>query len=506
MNYYPPPIIIYSAPRAINNHQLKLTMTSKTVRGSFNNWMFTINNPIVNDLPDRFTNNCDFVTWQLEKGEKGTPHLQGYLVLKTNPKNKNGRTKKWLLENIAPMGVYFEPRMAPTHKQAIDYCNKVETRVAGPWTIGTKPDEGVVKGGRAAGAVHKRTVEDLLGDIKDGATDRQVLDKYPRLAMTMTKGIERARLILSQDETRVQPYCVVFHGPTGTGKSHRAAAIMANNGGGFIFRKGNSGNMWADGYDPIRHPVVVFEEMDGSFMPYRQLLRICDKWQLVLDTKGGAVNFCPKIIVFTAHKHPKEWYNEDSTKDITELMRRLTGAYGAIIEMKTPYVQPALDEPDLADIIDLLETGELVDQVKQIIDLTSDEDISEGGDLDHTPQDAWQGGNDVQVRALDFEDDGEYAQNTDDHWIDIRDAESNETEYRERYSEEDRDAMRRAQRVPLKRTDTSTIGIVKPPKAASPADFRAAGHIPGQSKLSWKKTQKVDDDDDVDDKCHQTYE
>jgi len=488
-------------------------MTTKTVRGSFRNWMFTINNPIVNDLPDRFANNCEFITWQLERGEKGTPHLQGYMVLKANPANKNGRTKKWVLDNIAPMGCYFEPRNG-SHEQAVHYCNKpIEgckckhcepkpVRLAGPWTVGKWDEVESARhaaGGRAAGAVHKRTVEDLLGDIKGGASDREVLDKYPRLAMSMTKGIERARLILSQDHPRVQPYCVVFHGPTGTGKSHRAAEIMKNNGGGFIFRKGNSGNMWADGYDPLRHPVVVYEEMDGGFMPYRQLLRICDKWQLTLDTKGGAVNFCPKIVIFTSNKHPKDWYSQETVPDTTELMRRLTGAYGAIIEMKTPFVQPQLDEPDLADVIDLLETGELVDQVAHIIDITDDDDISEQvfeqhQPVDHTPPDAWQGGDDREVgddTVVDYSEydaERDYNQGFDERWPQHR-------------------PNTRVAPPPLRRTDTAAaaFAIIKPPKA-SDAEFRKHKQIPGQSKLavisktSASTSTHVDPDADLDDK------
>lgn len=487
-------------------------MTAKAIRGSFRGWMFTINNPIVNDLPDRFTNNCEFITWQLEKGEQGTPHLQGYLVLKANPKNKNGRTKKWLLDTLAPMGVYFEPRNG-SHEQAVHYCNKpikdckckhclpVPERLAGPWTFGQWSD---VEGPKRGGAVHKRTVEDLLEDIKSGASDREVLDKYPRLAMSMTKGIERARLILSQDEPRTQPYCVVFHGPTGTGKSHRAAMIMRNNGGGFTFRKGNSGNMWADGYDPLRHPVVCFEEMDGSFMPYRQLLRICDKWQLVLDTKGGAVNFCPKIIIFTSAKHPKEWYSEETVKDVTEMMRRLTGSYGAIIEMKTPFKHDDDDNPELLDIIDLLETGDLVDHVREIVDLTDDADISEiDGVPDHTPEDAWEGGADDHVddwrcSLCDRHDcagtccDAE----PDDIDEDLVEAILSKDARRGGYYGTPYDERTPVQRIPVQRSDTATLGLQR-------VIDKRVGSQPVQSKIKLEARRRLtdDDDEDVDDKC-----
>lgn len=355
--------------------------------------MFTINNPLSVDIPRQWFDECEFITWQLEKGAQGTPHLQGYLVLKQNPKNKNGRTVKWVQDTFGK-GPHYEKRMG-THTQATEYCNKEESRQDGPWTLGAWSEyEGPSRGGKKGGAAHKDKITEMVQDIKNGADDKVILEKYPRLSMSMTKGIEKARLIYARDQGRTQPYVVVFHGSTGTGKSHRAQAIADANGGGFTFRKGNGGNMWADGYDPLLHPVVIFDEMDGSFMSYRQLLRVCDKWPLVLDTKGGAVNFTPKIIVFTAHKHPKEWYSEDTVKDITELMRRLTGSFGAIIEMKIPYAALEDAQPDLIDVIDLLETGDLVDhftsinqESEDVVDLTaSDEDITNWDDLDEEEQ------------------------------------------------------------------------------------------------------------------------
>lgn len=42
-------------------------------------WMFTINNPTNIGIP-RTWQGTDYCCWQLEKGEQGTPHLQGYVA------------------------------------------------------------------------------------------------------------------------------------------------------------------------------------------------------------------------------------------------------------------------------------------------------------------------------------------------------------------------------------------------------------------------------------------
>jgi len=43
------------------------------------NWMFTINNPDDTDDPNAWE--VKYVVWQLEEGESGTPHYQGYVEL-----------------------------------------------------------------------------------------------------------------------------------------------------------------------------------------------------------------------------------------------------------------------------------------------------------------------------------------------------------------------------------------------------------------------------------------
>ena len=45
------------------------------------NWLFTINNPTSPDIPKSWSN-VKYCIWQLEEGENGTSHLQGYVILK----------------------------------------------------------------------------------------------------------------------------------------------------------------------------------------------------------------------------------------------------------------------------------------------------------------------------------------------------------------------------------------------------------------------------------------
>lgn len=86
-------------------------------------WIFVKHNPLSNDLPTKFKDLVT-VTWQLEKGSRGIPHLQG-VVQFLYPKSF-GQVRDMLPK------AYWHP-MLGTHQEAMSYCSKVPTRVEGPW-------------------------------------------------------------------------------------------------------------------------------------------------------------------------------------------------------------------------------------------------------------------------------------------------------------------------------------------------------------------------------------
>jgi len=86
------------------------------------NWMFTINNPLPADSPLSWPG-VKYLVYQKEKGENGTPHLQGYVQFELQKqlvgvKKLNARA-------------HWEKRMG-THEDAVKYCTKKETRIGSP--------------------------------------------------------------------------------------------------------------------------------------------------------------------------------------------------------------------------------------------------------------------------------------------------------------------------------------------------------------------------------------
>nr|AUF34976.1 putative replication-associated protein [uncultured virus] len=114
---------------------------------------------------------------------------------------------------------------------------------------------------------------------------------------------------------------VVYHGPTGTGKSRRAW-----NEATFSAYPKIPTNIWWDGYRPNdpAHENVVIDEFRGE-INISHVLRWFDRYPVVVEAKHGAVALCAKRIWITSNIAPQLWYaNRVDPETIEALLRRLT--------------------------------------------------------------------------------------------------------------------------------------------------------------------------------------
>lgn len=89
-------------------------------------WCFTVNNP-EQPLDWSAVKGVRYAVYQMESGESGTPHFQGYVEFSTQPRLA-------ALKKILPTA-HWEPRRG-TRDQARAYCMKDESRLDGPWEFG----------------------------------------------------------------------------------------------------------------------------------------------------------------------------------------------------------------------------------------------------------------------------------------------------------------------------------------------------------------------------------
>lgn len=259
-------------------------------------WVFTLNNPSDADsVPDEWAS-WAYLVWQKERGEEGTPHLQGFVC--------------W----SKPASLAFCKSQSPrahweiargTLDQCVAYCTKKETRELGPWVRGHKPQPG-----------KRNDIIDVTEAIDEGMSLAEVAKSYPSTYVKYHSGIKSYRLETA-NKNRGQPHIYILWGPTGCGKSRFVHSTFP---GAYRKPRGN----WWDGYHT--QEVVIFDDF-YSWIRYDELLRILDWYPHLVEIKGSYVALVATTFVFTSNQDPMLWYRGGKDgkpeRDRSALWRRI---------------------------------------------------------------------------------------------------------------------------------------------------------------------------------------
>ena len=252
----------------------------KTQGQKVQRYLFTWNNPALSgDEFADFLKDIDAVTgfvFQLEVGENGTPHFQGYVEF----------SKRMYTTGVQSLLAPY--RMSLLHAkgnkaQNYAYCTKEDTRTEGPWTYGTCSPENVkVKNG----AQGKRSDMDVFADMvrEKGGLTNEVIDAMPGHAMRYNKHArdlvqlqkvndakdaeiemwkrEYEKMMNGEEFTgQEQRKCILYFGPTAVGKTTKVKMEVMGRLGLRCYEK-QSNNKWWDGYDGELH--VLMDEFKGA--------------------------------------------------------------------------------------------------------------------------------------------------------------------------------------------------------------------------------------------------
>jgi len=227
-----------------------------------------------------------FIVVQLERcPETDRLHWQGFVSLTKQ------RTRSKLQSKFP--GLHCERRKGSVH-DAIAYCEKQDTRVAGPYRDGDIPVQG------------KRTdIEQARELLLAGASELEIADANFGLWCRNRRSFSAYRNLV-WEQRRAKTYSLVYWGTAGTGKTR---AVYDTYGFDRVYDlpRPNGGSVWFDGLSP-GHDVLLLDDFYG-WLPLHLLLKLMDRYPLQVPTKGGMVNFNVKYLYITSNKPWTEWYD-----------------------------------------------------------------------------------------------------------------------------------------------------------------------------------------------------
>lgn len=310
-------------------------------------YVFTLNNPEF--TPTEFSSKIEqsteisYCIFQFEEGESGVPHFQGYLELKSALRMT--AVKKMLSNRL-----HLEKRLG-TPQEASDYCtpskgkpenqgNPDPSYREGPWVFGTI----------SKGQGSRSDIDSLKRLLDEGKSMVEVADACFGSFLRYSRGIKEYKRLKATPRLWEMEVEFAF-GKPGTGKSRYCAEVTETEGFANVYWL--SPGKWFDDYEG--QSIVVIDEFKGS-LPYQLLLRICDRYPLLVESKGGQVNFIPKKVIITSNQLPNEWYRFPEVGDVNAILRRLTKimyfraqddvqSYDTYARFIADYVQEKVDAP-----------------------------------------------------------------------------------------------------------------------------------------------------------------
>lgn len=157
-------------------------------------------------------------------------------------------------------------------------------------------------------------IEAAVQTIKDGGTNQEVIEQHAEVFVKYSRGLSLVRLAYQSRRTwKTEVFW--WYGPTGTGKSLEAFERFPD-----AYYK-NPTNKWWCGYDA--HDAVIIDDYRRDLCSFGDLLRLFDRYPLLLESKGGTLQFLARTIVVTTSKSPRETWEGRSDEDIRQLLRRI---------------------------------------------------------------------------------------------------------------------------------------------------------------------------------------
>lgn len=288
-----------------------------------------MNNWTEDELKSILNASSKYVIAAEEKGENGTPHLQGYMEFST-------QKRLTTIKTIMPRA-HIETRKG-TANEAVVYCKKGEQPKEEWLALGPNgPNYGknakFTEQGEVSQQGSRRDLELLQREINDGTlTVQQIRQENPMIyhqyGRTLNQ-LEDDRMETVFRTERTQGFWL--WGGTGAGKSHVAFKGFTTETH-YVWKLND--NNWQDGYK--QQETVIIDDFRGS-INYDEMLRMLDEHPNYTVPRRGRppIPFTSKRVIITSSMPPEDVYNKRNERDSIEQLKRRVHIYELPFQLKS---------------------------------------------------------------------------------------------------------------------------------------------------------------------------
>jgi len=268
------------------------------------NWCFTLNNYNEEEytkLINVLENEGYYWIAGRETGERGTPHIQGFISLRKRSRFNHVRS-------ILGPRIHIEVARG-TAQQNRSYCSKDGDFREG----GELPKEGR----------QKRTRDDLAAEFAvavNGGTRgiHEFADANPGTWYFSGHNLLRNSTTLLRPIDRPGIKVTWIYGPPGVGKSRKAHELLPD-----AYLK-EPRTKWWNGY--LCEKEVIIDDFGPNGIDINHLLRWFDRYKCWVENKGGMIPLHADTFIVTSNFHPKDIFKwgDEVNPQLPALVRRIT--------------------------------------------------------------------------------------------------------------------------------------------------------------------------------------
>lgn len=305
-------------------------MLNTTYNGK--NYVFTKNNPSsdmvanIGSFGDHLNSivACNHIYWSLEVGASGTPHIQGYLQLKT-------KKKLQALKNVLRAGGYWVACAKGSAQDNHDYIGHTGKHsgkaglLQGPFEFGVSVT--------ASGPGSRSDLDSLAGSIIAGRTVKQLAETHTVSMLKYFGNAQKLVQVLNKKKRSWMTELYIYTGVAGSGKSHSAFEEAKQ----YISDQGleeepyylpvpprASDPLWWQDYNG--ESVIIIDDFYGTIgLDYFKVL--IDKYPFKVNLKNGSAEFLGKRVYVTSNQGWRSWWGTSlmqNSNNEAAILRRIT--------------------------------------------------------------------------------------------------------------------------------------------------------------------------------------